>query len=167
MGTHRGGSVRYGVGGYRCGMDKWADRVIEYERRKEEFLLEWREEIAAVEAYGQVPVHPGDSFTIAAEYVVPRLGPELTAMARAARRLTRLAAGTARNLRDHPDHPDLQHGADQAWGARQVFAVGLGVHLGLAGEYAEWLAEGLSGYVVDDADRLTAGKAQQDKDSTK
>lgn len=143
---------------------QWAaNQLLDYERRKQEFLQDWQDVIGAVEAYSTVILNRADSVTIAPEHVIERLGPELTAMARATRRLERLARGTARRLRDEPDHPDRVHGSSQAWGARQALAVGLGVHCGLNLEHAEWLAEGVSGFEVEHLDRVQQWKAELDR----
>jgi hypothetical protein len=124
----------------------WADDVMDEQRRIGEFLLDWHDEIAAAKAYSQTPVRIDDTVLIASEHVIARLGPELSAMTRATARLERLARGTARTRRSTPDHPDVRMGENLAWGARQVLAVGLGVHLELSLQHATWLAEALSGY---------------------
>ncbi len=148
---------------YRAVMDEWADPIIDVDRRKADFLLGWREEIEAIEAYTTVPINPWAVCDIAPEHVIARLGPELTATARAVYRLQRDAAHTMENVRD-PEHPEVHRRLNVAWGARQAFAIGLGVHLGLDLQHGQWLAEGLSGYVDDDLERLKAWKNRQSTD---
>ncbi|GAA0650952.1 hypothetical protein GCM10010174_88330 [Kutzneria viridogrisea] len=122
--------------------------MTEHHRQREGWLLDWREEIAAVHAYATVPVHPHDVVRIAAEHVVPRLGAALTAQAREARRLQLDAREMAEDCarRGLDDHRDLHLTSNLAWGARTLLTVGLGVHLGLDHQHATWLAEALSGF---------------------
>lgn len=143
----------------------WADSVIDEQNRMREFLLDWQNEIAAAKAYSQTPVQIPDTICIAPEYVIPRLGQELTAMVRAAARLERLSRGTARVRRSRPDHPDVHAGSNLAWGARQVLAVGLGVHLTLALEQATWLAEALTGYEPEHIDVARKQIADRESDT--
>ncbi|MFD7161696.1 hypothetical protein ACFV9C_44425 [Kribbella sp. NPDC059898] len=120
-----------------------ADQV-EYDRRQAAWLLDWRDEIEDVERYAQTPVPMFDQARIAPENVVGRLGPELTAMARAARRLQAEAV----RLRSNPKiaAEDVSTWLGRSWGAHELLALGLGVHLGLSHTEATWLADGLTGY---------------------
>lgn len=129
-----------------------------------EFLLDWHNEVAAAKAYSQTPVRIEDTVLIGPEHVIARLGPELSAMTRATARLERLARGTARAHRATPDHQDVRLGENLAWGARQVLAVGLGVHLELSLQHATWLAEALSGYEPEHIDLARKQVADRDGD---
>ncbi|HEV3361998.1 MAG TPA: hypothetical protein VG247_34740 [Pseudonocardiaceae bacterium] len=135
-------------------MADWSEQIIEVERRKQEFLLGWQEEIEAVRAYAQIPIGPWQQCTITPENVIPRLGPELTATARAVYRLHRQAATALDNLHGHPDHPELHRHAALTAGARHAIMVGLGVHLSLDQQHSIWLVEGLSGYADNDLEQL-------------
>lgn len=127
-------------------MDDAVDALVESERQIYQWLLDWRAEIDAIENYAEVPVHLADEVTVAPAHVVPRLGPILTAMARRARHLHQGHLSMGRNPGYGQDHPDVHASGNTAYGARQVLALGLGVHLGLSAQHADWLAQGLVGY---------------------
>ncbi|MFD7161269.1 hypothetical protein ACFV9C_42255 [Kribbella sp. NPDC059898] len=121
-------------------------RILEHERRQAAWLLDWRDEIDGVERYAKTPVQQFEQARIAPENVVGRLGPELTAMARFARR----EWATAVRMRANPAiaDKDVECWNNRAWGACDLLALGLGVHLDLPYAEAMWLAEGLTGYEI-------------------
>jgi hypothetical protein len=120
-------------------MDK---ELVESFRRSDAWLLDWRTEIEGVTRYAGKPVHPADAVAIDPGDVAGRLGPALTVMARAARLMHEGATGWREDIGDDLQASQLAH---KAWGARDVLALGLGIHLQLSREQARWLADALVG----------------------
>jgi hypothetical protein len=53
-------------------MDDWPEKIIDYERDRQELLLDRRDGIQAVHAYGEVPcVYPSGSVAANPEPVIP------------------------------------------------------------------------------------------------
>ena len=116
--------------------------LVESIRRSDAWLLDWRPEIEAVVRYAGKPLHPADAVMIDPADVAGRLGPELTVMAREARLRSAGVTEWRENVGDDLQARLLEY---RAWGARDVLALGLAVHLQLTREHAGWLADALTG----------------------
>ncbi|UUV32273.1 2'-5' RNA ligase family protein [Amycolatopsis roodepoortensis] len=117
-------------------------RLVEQDRRRQAWLLDWRDEIAAAARYARVPIPSFTPVATPAEHIIPRLGPELTAIARAGASIRRM--GAAAIARD-PRHPDSMYLQGQLSGAIEALETGLGQRLRLPFTESRWLAEALTG----------------------
>ncbi|MET9265256.1 hypothetical protein [Amycolatopsis sp. NPDC004079] len=123
------------------------DDILESLRRSDEWLLDWEAEIEGVARCVEARRHPDGPAATECAHDVPRLGPELTAMAGRARELQHYYE---ENLRiSGQDHPDTAALGNRAWGAREVLALGLGVRFGLGAAEARWLADALAGFRLE------------------
>ncbi|WP_344428911.1 hypothetical protein [Amycolatopsis minnesotensis] len=115
--------------------------MIEHDRDRAAWLLEYREEIAALERfYAKYRPRPHEQVALAPEDVIERFGPELTIIAHTARGLYRHS--TQLNF---PDSPTGMYVQGQGSGAIDALEAGLGLRLGLSTTHASWLAGALVG----------------------
>lgn len=117
-------------------------RLIEHDRRRQAWLLDWRDEIAAAARYARIPIPKFTPVDTPVEHIIPQLGPELSAIARTAAIIRRLGAATI--ARD-PNDPYAMYLQGELIGAIEALETGLGQRLHLPYTEANWLAEALTG----------------------